>query len=322
MKFNRFLIVIFMMAVLLVGLNVGKAVATEGGGGHYSHGTDDFMMGSMNSPGFYFTNLLSYYNVKDYPDKRSKTTGVPYIDNPKYGRPDYKGYVFLEQIKLTYVTKEKFLGANASFSILQGIQYTHGETTTPFMPKTGSTTPSTDTKKGLTDTSLTTTLGWHLSKNWHTIAGLTFYMPTGAYDTSDTSNIGYNYFTFIPTWGITYLSDGGYEASAKLMYNINTTNTKTGYSSGQEFHADYLLGKHCDKWNYGINGYYYYQTTKDDFRGQDPTFDGNKGRVFAFGPAVSYKYQNMTFKLKYQYETAVTNRQEGERYWFDLVYAF
>ena len=35
MKFNRFLIVIFMMAVLLVGLNVGKAVATEGGGGHY-----------------------------------------------------------------------------------------------------------------------------------------------------------------------------------------------------------------------------------------------------------------------------------------------
>ena len=332
MKFNRFLIVIFMMAVLLVGLNVGKAVATEGGGGHYTGGTDDFMVGSVNPAGFYFTNYLEFYNLTDYPDKRiglsatnvGKGAGVPMRDSTKYGRPDQKGYNFFEQIKFTYVGKTKILGANPYFKAAEGVQYSHSEYTAPLYAKEPS-----DTKTGLQDMSIGAGLGWHLNKNLHMIAEMNLYLPAGAYDgsnssgnTGDSANIGANYYTYMPAWSITYLSDGGYEASAKFMYNINTTNTQTGYSSGDEFHLDYLLGKHCGKWNYGINGYYYYQTTKDDFRGQDPTFDGNKGRVFAFGPAVSYKFQNMTFKLKYAYETAVTNRPEGQRYWFDFAYAF
>jgi hypothetical protein len=314
MKFNKFLIVIFMMAVMLIGLNVGKALAVEGGLGHYPAGVDDFMMGAAPPPGFYFENILVYYNITDYKDIRGGT-GVP-VRDMGIGKPDVSGYTFIDALRLIYVGKTKILGANPIFHIIQPIQYLHLEAEVPGM-ELGS-----DTKKGLMDTSVAAGLGWHFTKNWHLLAALEVFMPTGSYDSSDMANNGNNYWTYMPMAIISYISDGGWEASTKLMYNINTTNTATGYSSGQEFHADYLLGKHCGKWAYGINGYYYYQTTKDDIRNQDLTFDGNKGRIFAFGPAVEYQFKNMFFKFKYQYETAVTNKPEGQRYWFNYIYAF
>jgi hypothetical protein len=315
MNLNKLLIVIFMMAVLLFGLNVGKALAVEGGLGHYPSGAQDFMMGAAPPPGFYFENLFLYYNITDYRDIRG-AGGVP-IKDMGIGKPDVKGYAFIDALRLIYVTKTKVLGANAFFHILQPFAYLHLEAQVPGMEL------GTDTKSGLGDTDVAAGLAWHINKNLHVMAGLDLFLPTGAYDRDDMANpLANNFYTFMPMAMISYITDGGWEASTMLMYNINTTNTQTGYSSGQEFHADYVLGKHCGKWAYGINGYYYYQTTKDDMRGQDPTFDGNKGRIFAFGPAVEYNYKNMFFKFKYQYETAVTNKPEGQRWWFNYIYAF
>jgi len=317
MKFNRLLVLVFMMAVLLVGLNAGKALAVEGGLGHYPAGVDDFMMGAAPPPGFYFENIFVYYNITDYKDARAGD-GTPFRDIAAIGKPDVTGYTFIDALRLIYVSKKKILGANPLFHVIQPVQYLHLEASSALAGEL-----FTDTKKGLMDTSVAAGLAWHFNKNWHLLAAFELFMPTGSYDHDDFANNGNNYYTYMPMAIISYISDGGWEASAKLMYNINTTNTQTGYTSGQEFHVDYLLGKHCGKWAYGINGYYYYQTTKDDFRGQnDITFDGNKGRIFAFGPAVEYNYKNMFFKVKYQYETAVTNKPEGQRYWFNYIYAF
>jgi hypothetical protein len=57
-------------------------------------------------------------------------------------------------------------------------------------------------------------------------------------------NPGAGYWSIEPLVALTYLSDDGYEASAKLMYNIKSENDDTDYESGDEFHMDYTLAKH------------------------------------------------------------------------------
>ena len=113
----------------------------------------------------------------------------------------------------------------------------------------------TGTKNGVGDIEAGMGIAWHLSKNFHTVLALDVVAPTGQYNKNDVVNIGRNYYSINPLWGLTYRADNGFEASAKLMYWINTVNTATSYVSGQEFSADYLLGWHYQKWGFGANGY-------------------------------------------------------------------
>jgi len=107
------------------------------------------------------------------------------------------------------------------------------------------------------------------------------------------------------------------------MYDFNTENDDTDYQSGQEFHEDYTLGYHINKqWAAGIGGYYYCQMTNDELDGEKVGTDGFEGRVFAVGPVVQYGYKNMNFILKWQPEIEARNKPEGDKFWFNFVYAF
>jgi hypothetical protein len=137
---------------------------------------------------------------------------------------------------------------------------------------------------------------------------------------SSLPNIGRNYWTFEPTFALTYLNKEGYEASAKFMYDINTKNNAADYLSGQEFHVDYTLGKKIDKLNIGIGGYFYKQITDDELNGGKVR--KYKGQVLAVGPQFRYNHNNMAFIFKYQREMLVKIRLEGEKLWFKFVYIF
>ena len=117
------------------------------------------------------------------------------------------------------------------------------------------------------------------------------------------------------------MSDGGFDVSAKFMYDFNTRNDDTDYTSGQEFHVDYSIGKKFDNLSVGLGGYYYKQVT-DDKQAGSKVGDGNKGQAFGIGPQIKYDYKNMSFLLKYQAETAVKNRPDGDKFWLKFVYAF
>ena len=187
-----------------------------------------------------------------------------------------------------------------------------------------------DTQTGLGDIIVDPfILSWHFSKNFHLATGVDIYMPTGRYDQYDLANTSRNYWTFEPIVAFTYLTDFGLEVSSKFMYDINTNNPDTDYRSGQEFHFDYTVGYKIENWNLGVGGYYYKQFTNDKINGEkvvalngmevDPGF---KGQVLAVGPELKYSYKNMSFVLKYLFETAVDNRPEGNNLWFKFVYAF
>ena len=91
------------------------------------------------------------------------------------------------------------------------------------------------------------------------------------------------------------------------MYNIKTENNDTNYQSGDEFHG---LPDRPAFWAVGGGtGRLLPQQTEDDKQnGQTVGPDGNRGQVFAFGPAVKYDYKGMSFIGTWDHETDVKNR--------------
>ncbi len=110
--------------------------------------------------------------------------------------------------------------------------------------------------------------------------------------------------------------------SYPAFYEPVPKNDATDYSSGQEFHFDYFVGKHVfEKWDLGLSGYYYQQVTDDEQAGAK-VGDGFRGRVFAIGPEVGYAFKKATLIFKYQREMAAQYKPEGNNFWLKFIYRF
>jgi hypothetical protein len=291
-----------------IALALGAVVpawATESGGGHYPNGAEDFMSGALPPPGTYFLNYLSWYNAGSFRN-----------DSGDKLFADFDLDVVANTLRLVHVTDRKIFGASwAVHAFVPVVNVDVSRTLAPGFDR------ESDNAFGIGDIIVDPfILGWH-GKNWHAIGALDIYVPTGDFNERNLANVGRNYWTFEPVFAFTYLSDGGIEVSAKLMYDFNTENNATNYQSGEEFHFDYAVGYHVGPWTLGAAGYYYQQITDDKLDGE--TFlDGFKGRAFAIGPAMKYDYKNMAFTLKYLAESDVENRPQGNALWLKFLYAF
>jgi hypothetical protein len=313
-KISVFVVLLSVSFLLaFTGVNV---YATEGGSGAYPNGAEDFMSGAVPPPGYYFINYFLYYHADEF----NKGSG----DNVD---KNFDLKVTVDVLRFLYVTKQKIFGGYWGVHMFIPIMNQDVTATTPLGVKS-------DTQTGLGDIIVDPfILSWHFSKNFHLATGVDIYMPTGRYDKDDMANTSRNYWTFEPIVAFTYLSDFGLEVSSKFMYDINTNNPDTDYRSGQEFHFDYTVGYKIKNWNVGVGGYYYKQMTDDAVNGEKVKFpeellgvpdfpDGFRGQAVAVGPQLKYDYKNMSFIVKYLFETEVENRPEGQNLWFKFVYAF
>jgi hypothetical protein len=310
-KSIRFIGASVLVSSMVLLLSTYSVHASEGGGSMYAGGNEDFMAGALPPPGFHFINYFLWYHADEYKDLR--IGGVKARD--LFGEaPEFDLDVVCNAFRFLYVSNIKVLDADLAFHLILPILYMNADISLPVAHLSDSST-------GFGDTTFGPALGWH-SKNWHLIAALDVNAPTGDHDLEEVALLGRNYWDVEPVLAVTYLSDCGFEISAKFMYDFNLENPDTDYTSGQEFHFDYLIGQHIGDWNVGINGAFYVQTTDDDFSNEPEGFDGNKGRSFSIGPVIQYNYKNMFFNLKYQWDTAVENRPQGEKLWFKFFYAF
>lgn len=270
--------------------------ATEGGGGAYPNGAEDFMSGAAPPPGTYFINYFDFYSANGFKDKHGENM-FP-----------FKADIFANTFRLIHITDKQLLGGFWGMHIF-----------IPLVKMDVHTSPGgSDSREGLGDIIVDPfILSWH-GKNWHLITALDIYCPTGEYDRDRVANIGRNYWTFEPIVAGTYVTDNGYELSAKFMYDVNTRNEESDYRSGQEFHVDYTLAKKLGNLNLGVGGYYYQQTTDDDAQGA--TMD--KGMTVSVGPQLKYDYRNMSFTVKYLFEVESYNRPQGNNLWAKFSYAF
>ncbi len=152
-------------------------------------------------------------------------------------------------------------------------------------------------------------LQWNAPPNWFVNASLQIQAPTGAYDVNETFNVGANHWAIAPILGVTYLSESGLEFSSRIELNFNTENPDTDYTSGIEYKHEFAVGKHFGSWTGGIGGYFYQQLSDDE---GPNVVDGNRGRVLAVGPAVSFFQPGLPLVSLHAYkEFGAENRAEG-----------
>jgi hypothetical protein len=290
--------------VLLAALaTAGLAGATEGGGGAYPNGAEDFMSGAVPPPGNYFINYVNYYSADKLKDNNGDTVN------------GFKLKVAADVLRFIHVTDKQVLGGFWGMHVFIPLVYQEVNLDVPVAP-----VQMDDSRASLGDIIVDPfILSWH-GANWHAATGVDIYVPTGNYDKTRLANVGRNYWTFEPIIAATFLPGAGFDISAKLMYDVNTENNDSNYKSGQEFHMDYAVGKKMGDFTAGLAGYYYKQTTDDESNGVKVS--DKRGQVAAFGPALKYDYKNMSLSLKYLFETEVRNRPAGDNLWFKFVYAF
>ena len=284
-------------------LLAGTPVLAKEGPDQYPNGSENFMAGALPPPGNYFINYLGYYQGD-------------YRDNDGHKVPGLNVSATFDALRFIHVTNQKIFGGDWAVHAIVPLvsQRMH----TPF-PGIGN-----GSVFGLGDIVIDPLIiGWHFPPDWHLTVGVDIYLPTGKYSKSNpTDSIGANYYSFEPIFAFTYLNQGGFEASAKLMYNLKTKNLDTDYQSGNEFHMDYLIGQHFGPWAVGLAGYYLRQTTDDQVNGQKVGPDGRRGQVFAYGPAIKYDYKGMSFVGSWNHESSVDNRFQGNKFFFKWVTAF
>jgi hypothetical protein len=281
-----------------------RADATEGGGGAYPNGAEDFMAGAAPPPGNYFINYFNYYS----PDKFTNHNGD--------SKDGFNLKVAADVLRFIHITDKKVLGGFWGVHAFLPLVYMDVDLDQSF---TGAPVHLADSRGSLGDIIVDPfILSWH-GANWHATTGIDIFIPTGNYNKDRLANVGRNYWTFEPIVAATLLPGADFDISAKLMYDINTENNSADYKSGQEFHLDYGVGKKFGAVTGGLAGYYYKQMTSDE---KDGVKTGNRGQVAAFGPALKYDYKNMSFTVKYLFETEVKNRPKGDNLWVKFLYAF
>lgn len=177
-------------------------------------------------------------------------------------------------------------------------------------------------KSGLGDLVFGPAFGWHHSESFHSVLALDVYAPTGSYRKGDVANIGRNHWAIQPVAGLSLINPNGLNADIKAMYTLNFKNKDTDFKSGHEFIVDYSIGWGLGNgWTVGAGGYLYKQTTNDKSAGA--TVADNKGKAFAIGPSIKYDSGKGWFlTAKFQKESGVRNRAEGEAFWLKAVFPF
>lgn len=128
-------------------------------------------------------------------------------------------------------------------------------------------------------------LSWTPSPGLYTNVQLQLQLPTGAYDATRLFNAGTNHWTVSPVVAFTYILPSGLEITSNIQLNFNGRNKDTDYTSGVEYQHEFAVGQHVGSWTFGAGGYVYQQLTDDKGPG---VVDGNRSRVMALGPAVSF----------------------------------
>ena len=301
-------------AVALAMLVAGPAGAKEGAD-QYPNGAESWLAGAVPPPGNYFLNYFGHYGGRLRDGDGDKVPGAE-VD------------AWFDAMRFIKMTDTKILGGDWGMHLI--VPVVHQKV------KLGG---DSKTVTGLGDITFNPIIiAWH-TKNLHWTIALDINLPTGRYKSGDPRQcIGTNYWSLEPIFAATWLSDDGWEVSGKFMYNIKRKNKdfrlapgmpKMDYESGDDFHMDYVVGKHFGPWAVGLAGYYLKQTENDRLEGETlPAIDGlwsrgRKGEVFAIGPSVSYTNNNGTmFIAQWHHETEAENRFRGDKAWFKLVLPF
>ena len=294
-------------AGLLLADSTSLVQATEGGVSSWPMGIEIYGMGVLPPPGTYGQLFVGNYMADTLRDNAGD----------KVADIDLRVTTLVP--RFVWVTEQQVLGGNLGFHALLPLNDIR------LNIKNG---PH-EHKRGLGDAHLGPVIGFHHSDKFHTAMGVDFVVPTGGeYDKNDLVNLGTNYYTVQAVYAMTYMDPTGFNADVRLMYDYNFENQDTHYQSGRELHADYTLGWGLGNgWVLGIGGHAYKQVSDDQCSAAHcaaaaavEAADGNRGSSFSVGPAIQYASKDgWSLSAKWQDESGVRNRADGQTYWLKFT---
>lgn len=306
----------FLVSAAIICLQVSSPVcAEEGGTGHYVPGSVATLIDTApTQPGWVLQPLFLHYEGSFDGSKALPVAGVVSTGLD----------VSVDSITLgsLYSLESKVMGATYS----AGVYF-------PFvsMDVTGSVDSliKTDSASGLGDiTVIPAMLAWK-SGNWQYTALLPVYTPTGEYEMGQLANLGVNYWTLDPTFGLTYANEtSGLNAKFSAGITFNSENNDTNYDSGSVLHSEMSLQKvfpsKIGLWGLGANAFLYEQISGDS--GEGASNGDFKGRTMGIGPVLDYILPTnsgiLVFELKWLPEMNTKNRVEGDYVWFKAAWQF
>jgi hypothetical protein len=303
------------LTVLILGSAFATfADASEFGVGTYRPGLMDLFAGYLPPPG---TTL-----VKNYFLFQNASTDARTPDGRFGGHAHTLTYT--AATFAGHLTKLSLLGTYWGFGTI--IQFRIADQTLRTGPVGGPRTLQTSTAGGLGDLIVAPLLlGWNFGQ-FHLVAGLDFYAPTGSYVRKRIINIGTNRWAVEPDVGITWMDEERHrQLSLFVGYTINRENTATHYRSGDEFHADFVAAQHFrNSLILGVAGYAVQQTTADS--GSGAMFGAYRGRVIGLGPLIGWTFAlgklPINFSGKYVFEFDAQNRSTGDELWLTGNFRF
>ena len=267
------------LIITAVATACSAAFATEGGGS----------MGALPPTGFHALEYIQTYNADALKDNNGAQIPI-----------NFDLHVTAIATRFVWVTDQTVLGGQLAFQAI-----------VPLVNLGVSVNGAGQTKSGIGDSLVGVGMGYHVSPNFHYVVAVNIVMPIGQYNKNDMVNLGRNYWDVEPFFAVTYKQADGINADIMGLYDINTRNKATGYTSGQEIHADYAIG-----WGFGkhfiagVSGYIYQQVTDDSVGGV--SVPNHRGRTMAIGPSIKYDNGKGWFiTAKYQQESDVRNRPKG-----------
>jgi hypothetical protein len=148
-------------------------------------------------------------------------------------------------------------------------------------------------------------------------AGVSLFLPTGAYDKTRGPNPGFgNFYTLRPGVAVTYNLnpnhkdeswDAGVTVAGRISYGINSTNTDTDYRSGNFMYTEVGVVKVAGDWAFGANLLSTQQVTDDTSPVVGTSCLGSvdaagcRYKTYGVGPFVAYKLpgKDAGFNLQY-----------------------
>ena len=276
MGFVRILLRALILSVALA-YQAHSASAAEGASSNYLPGAyGNFGVAVAPAPGTYFQNDLFYYSGEVSAAVLSGRVNAALETD-----------VIIDLVTGLWASDTKILGAQYAAGVF--VPFAHAELeATVTLPIIGPISRSGDLF-GIGDVAfMPASLFWTLGDSFHINLYEVITTPTGRYSTSRALNIGRNYFSFDTVLSMTWLNPStGTEISLVPGIMVNTENTATNYTTGTEFHMDWMVNQFfSETFALGVHGYVYRQLSGDS--GAGASLGSFKGKGNGIGPAMMW----------------------------------
>jgi len=290
--------------------------AEEGGAGHYVPGSAATLVDvAPSQAGWVIQPLFLNYNA-EFDGSRTISTGGLVSTGLDVSATSVT-------IGAVYSLESKVMGATYSAGLYVPLLWMDVKGTVENLSRS-------DSVSGLSDIAIIPAVLVWKTGSWQYDIAFPIYAPTGDYEVGQLANLGLNYWTFDPTFGIVYNNPKtGFNAALHSGITFNTENSDTDYDSGSVLHAEIsvqqLLPTEVGIFGFGLNAFLYEQITDDS--GAGAVNGGFQGRSLGIGPVLDYilpteKNGTFVFELKWLPELDTKNRVEGDYIWFKAAWQF